>query len=36
MILREEHRMREFTNKVVRKIFGPKWGRSDGRVEKNV
>jgi hypothetical protein len=30
--LREEHRLRMFGNRALRRIFGPK--RDDGRVEK--
>jgi hypothetical protein len=30
--LREEHRLRVFENRVLRRIFGPK--RDDGRMEK--
>jgi hypothetical protein len=28
--LREEHRLRFFENRVWRKIFGPKWRKTDG------
>ena len=30
LILREEHRNREFENMVLRRIFGPKWGEVTG------
>jgi hypothetical protein len=29
--LREEHRLRVFENRVLRKIFGPKWGEVTGK-----
>jgi hypothetical protein len=32
LTLREEHRLRVFENRVLRRIFGPK--RGDGRMEK--
>jgi hypothetical protein len=28
--LREEHRLRLFENRVVRRIFGPNWGKATG------
>jgi hypothetical protein len=34
LTLREEHRLRVFENRVLRRIFGPKGGWSDRRVEK--
>ena len=34
LILREEHRLRVFENRVLRRIFGPKMGRDNRRVEK--
>jgi hypothetical protein len=33
LTLREEHRLRVFENRVLRRIFGPKRG-SDGRLEE--
>jgi hypothetical protein len=33
LILREEHRLRVFENRVLRRIFGPKTD-SDGRLEE--
>jgi hypothetical protein len=32
LIIREEHRLRLFENRVLRRIFGPR--RDDGRVKK--
>jgi hypothetical protein len=34
LTLREEHRLRVFENRVLRRIFGPKRGCGDGRMEK--
>jgi hypothetical protein len=34
LTLREEHKLRAFENRVLRRIFGPKRDLSDGRVEK--
>jgi hypothetical protein len=34
LTLREEHRLREFDNRVLRKICRPKIGRSNGGIEK--
>ena len=34
LTLREEHRLRVFENKVLRRIFGPKRDGVTGRVEK--
>jgi len=30
LILREEHRLRVFKNRVLRKTFGPKWEKAAG------
>jgi hypothetical protein len=35
LTIREEHKLRVFGNRVLKRIFGPKEGWSDGRVEKN-
>jgi hypothetical protein len=32
--LKEEHRLRAFENRMLRRLFGPKRDRRDGRVEK--
>jgi hypothetical protein len=34
LTFREEHRLRVFENRVPRRIFASKKGRSDGRLEK--
>ena len=34
LILREEHRLRVFENRVLRRIFGPKRDKVTGGVEK--
>jgi hypothetical protein len=34
MILREEHRLRVFENRVLRRIFGPKRGEVTGEWRK--
>jgi hypothetical protein len=34
LTLREEHRLRVFENRVLRRIFGPKREKSDKRLEK--
>jgi hypothetical protein len=34
LILREEHRLRVFENRVLRRIFGPKRDDVTGRVQK--
>jgi hypothetical protein len=34
LTVREEHKLRVFENRVLRRIFGLKEGLSDGRVEK--
>jgi hypothetical protein len=34
LTVREEHKMRVFENRVLRRIFGPKRDGSDERVEK--
>jgi hypothetical protein len=34
LILREEHRLRVFENRVLKRIFGTEESGSDGRLEK--
>jgi hypothetical protein len=34
LTIREEHKLRVFENRVLRRIYGPRGGWSDGRVEK--
>jgi hypothetical protein len=34
LTVREEHRLRVFENRALRRIFGPKEGGSDRRLEK--
>jgi hypothetical protein len=34
LTLRKEHRLRVFENRVVRRIFGPKWGEVTGEWRK--
>jgi hypothetical protein len=34
LTLREEHRLRVFENRVLRRIFGPKRDENDGKVDK--
>jgi hypothetical protein len=34
LTVREEHKLRVFENRVLRRIFGPKWNEVVGRVEK--
>jgi hypothetical protein len=35
LTLKEEHKVRVFENRVLRRIFGPKKGWSNGKVEKS-
>jgi hypothetical protein len=34
LLLREEHRLRAFENRVLRRIFGPKWDEVTGEERK--
>jgi hypothetical protein len=34
LLLREEHRLRVFENRVLRRIFGPKWNEVTGEWRK--
>jgi len=36
LTLREEHMLRVFENRVLRRIFGPKWDEVTGSVESNM